>query len=308
MRHTGLSIAFLLAALLAFSPNLVDAAAGSGTSSGSRGTRTYTAPPPTATAPSTAAPMQRSATPQAAPNRAPTAAAAPAAGGFMSRNPLMAGMLGGLIGVGLGGMLFGGGFFSGMSGMGMGGMFGLLIQIVIIAFIARWLYTRFVRRPAMAGGPEIMDRTANDGAMQGANAPVAPPVVIGPQDYAAFEQILQGVQAAWSAQDMHTLQTLATPEMAGYFNDQLSDMASRGQRNTVTAVHLDQGDLSEAWAEQGRDYATVAMRFSMIDATYDSTGRVIKGNATTRTESTEVWTFLRTAGGRWILSAIQQTH
>ena len=308
MRHTGLFIAFLLAALLALAPTLVDAAAGSGSSSGSRGSRTYSAPPPTATAPSTAAPMQRSATPQAAPNRAPTAAAAPAAGGFLSRNPIMAGMLGGLIGVGLGGMLFGGGFFNGLSGMGMSGMLGLLIQVVIVAFIARWLYTRFVRRPATAGGPEIMDRSANDGALQGANAPVAPPVVIGPQDYAAFEQILQGVQTAWSAQDIHTLQTLATPEMAGYFNDQLSDMASRGHRNTVTAVHLEQGDLSEAWAEPGREYATVAMRFSMIDATYDSTGRVINGNPTTRTQSTEIWTFMRTAGGRWILSAIQQTH
>lgn len=306
MRHTGRFFAFVLAASLALAPTLVDAAAGSATSSGSRGTRTYSAPPPTATAPSTAAPMQRSATPQAAPNRAPGMAPAPAAGGFFSRSPFMSGLLGGVIGAGIGGMLFGGGFFHGISGFG--GFLGFLIQVVIVVLIARWLYTRFVRRPAMAGGPEMMDRTAMGGALPGGSAPAAPPVVIGPPDYAAFEQILQGVQTAWSAQDIHGLQNLATPEMVGYFNEQLSEMASRGVRNTVTAVHLEQGDLSEAWAEPGREYATVAMRFTMIDATYDSTGRVVQGNAAARTQSTEVWTFMRAPGGRWILSAIQQTQ
>lgn len=305
MRHTGLFFAFLLAATLALSPTLVDAAAGSGTSSGSRGTRTYSAPPPTATAPSTAAPMQRSATPApASPSYAP-GMAAPARPGFFSRSPFMSGLLGGMIGAGIGGMLFGGGFFHGISGFG--GFLGFLIQVVIVVLIARWLFGRFFRRPAMAGGPEMMDRTAM-GGMQGGSAQMAPPVAIGPPDYAAFEQILQGVQTAWSAQDIHGLQNLATPEMVGYFNEQLSEMSSRGVRNTVTAVHLEQGDLSEAWAEPGREYATVAMRFSMIDATYDSTGRVVQGNANARTQSTEVWTFLRAPGGRWILSAIQQTQ
>jgi predicted lipid-binding transport protein (Tim44 family) len=304
MRHTGLFFAFLLAASLALSPTLVDAAAGSGTSSGSRGSRTYSAPPPTATAPSTAAPMQRSATPQATPYRAPGLAPAPAAGGFFGRSPFMSGLMGGIIGAGIGGMLFGGGFFHGISGFG--GFLGFLIQVAIVVLIVRWLFRRFFR-PAMAGGPEMMDRTAM-GGMPGGSAPAAPPVAIGPADYAAFEQILQGVQTAWSAQDIHGLQNFATPEMVGYFNEQLSEMASRGVRNTVTAVHLEQGDLSEAWAETGREYATVAMRFSMIDATYDSTGRVVQGNANARTQSTEVWTFLRSPGGRWILSAIQQTQ
>ena len=305
MRHTGLFFAFLLAATFALSPTLVDAAAGAGTSSGSRGTRTYSAPPPTATAPSTAAPMQRSATPApSSPSYAP-GLAAPARPGFFSRSPFMSGLLGGMIGAGIGGMLFGGGFFHGISGFG--GFLGFLIQVVVVVLIARWLFGRFFRRPAMAGGPEIMDRTAM-GGLQGGGAQAAPPVVIGPADYAAFEQILQGVQGAWSAQDIHGLQNLATPEMVGYFNVQLSEMASRGVRNTVTAVHLEQGDLSEAWAEPGREYATVAMRFSMIDATYDSTGRVVQGNASARTQSTEVWTFLRAPGGRWLLSAIQQTQ
>jgi predicted lipid-binding transport protein (Tim44 family) len=94
--------------------------------------------------------------------------------------------------------------------------------------------------------------------------------------------------------------------MLSYFADQLSDQASHGVRNTVTEVKLEQGDLAEAWAEPGREYATVAMRFSMIDVTRDASGRVVEGDLAQRTEAIEVWTFLRAPGGHWILSAIQQ--
>jgi predicted lipid-binding transport protein (Tim44 family) len=72
-------------------------------------------------------------------------------------------------------------------------------------------------------------------------------------------------------------------------------------------VKLEQGDLSEAWSEAGLDYATVAMRFSMIDATHRiGDGSIVAGSDKARTEATEVWTFLRSRGGKWILSAIQQ--
>ena len=306
MRHTGLFFAFLLAATLALSPTLVDAAAGSGTSSGSRGARTYSAPPPTATAPSTAAPMQRSATPQAAPNSAP--GMAPATGGFFSRSPFMSGLLGGVIGAGIGGMLFGGGFFHGIGSFG--GFLGFLIQVLLVVLIGRWLFTRFFR-PATAGGPEIVTRmpTQNAALGGGGAAPSGPPpVAIGPADYKEFEQNLQAVQAAWSNQDINALRAVVTPEMLSYFSEQLSELASRGARNMVTAIHLEQGDLSEAWAEPGREYATVAMRFSMIDVTVDNAGHVLDGNPQQRTQTTEVWTFLRAPGAHWLLSAIQQTR
>ncbi len=104
------------------------------------------------------------------------------------------------------------------------------------------------------------------------------------------------------------MQRIATPEMVSYFAEQLAEQASRGVRNTVTDVQLEQGDLSEAWTEQGRDYATVAMRFSMIDVTRDAAGRVVDGDPTERTQATEIWTFVRAPGGRWLLSAIQQTR
>ena len=90
-------------------------------------------------------------------------------------------------------------------------------------------------------------------------------------------------------------------------DEQLSANASRGVENKVDAVKLERGDLSEAWSEGAIDYATVAMRFSMIDVTRRiADGTLVEGNEQVRTEVTEVWTFLRSRGGQWILSAIQQ--
>ena len=116
------------------------------------------------------------------------------------------------------------------------------------------------------------------------------------------------MQGAWSRQDLTGLQAMATPEMVSYFGEQLSEQVSRGVRNVVNDVSLISGDLSQAWTEQGRDYATVAMRFSMIDVTRDGTGRVVDGSPNEHVTATEIWTFVRSRGGHWILSAIQQAR
>ncbi|HYZ61478.1 MAG TPA: TIM44-like domain-containing protein, partial [Acetobacteraceae bacterium] len=50
------------------------------------------------------------------------------------------------------------------------------------------------------------------------------------------------------------------------------------------------------------------MRFSMVDVTRDSAGRIVDGDPNERTMATELWTFVRTPGGRWLLSAIQQAR
>ncbi len=116
------------------------------------------------------------------------------------------------------------------------------------------------------------------------------------------------MQAAWTAHDLAGLQRMATPEMVGVLAEQLAEQASRGVRNSVTDVRLLQGDLAEAWQESGRQYATVAMRFSMVDVTRDAAGRVVDGSPQEHVTATELWTFLRVPGGNWILSAIQQAR
>ena len=313
MRRTSFAIAAFAALALALAPGLAEARAGSGGSFGSRGSMTWSAPPSTGTAPYSAQPMQRSMTPN---SPSPGfGASAPGYGyGYGPRSGFMSGLMGGLIGAGIGGLLFGHGFFGGM--MGFGGFLGFLLQIFLLVLLVRFLIRRFRGpSPAFAGGPNIFARGGPPGrgptggpmgGMGGAAGP--PPIQIGPQDYQAFEQLLQAVQAAWSRQDLNTLRSLATPEMMSYFAEQLAGQTSQGVRNEVTEVRLLQGDLAQAWREGDREYATVAMRFSMIDVTRDGSGRIVDGSPSEHVTATELWTFLRSPGGRWILSAIQQAR
>ena len=303
MRRTSSLLAVVAALALVLQPGLALARAGGGGSMGSRGGYTFSPPPMTRTAPSYAAPIDRSLTPRPSnPAYGSPGYASPSRSGFGS------GLLGGLIGVGLGSMLFGHGF-----GFGGGGLLWLLLRIVIVVMLVRWVW-RLLRRntPAYAGAGNFFAR-GNQGVAPGAvpmgsGRAAAPPVAIGPDDFRAFEQSLHEIQDAWSRSDVNALGTLATPEMVSYFANQLSDYASRGERNTVTDVSLLSGDLAQAWAEQGRDYATVAMRFAMIDVTRDATGRITDGSPTEHVTATELWTFVRAHGGRWILSAIQQAR
>jgi predicted lipid-binding transport protein (Tim44 family) len=309
MRRTSTLLAAVAALSLALAPGFADARAGGGGSMGSRGSMTWSAPPTTRTAPTAAQPMQRSMTPST-PSPALGGATAPGSG-FGARSGFMSGLMGGLIGAGIGGLLFGHGFFGGM--MGYGGFLGFLLQIGLIVLAASWLVRWFRRRqsPAFAGGPNIFARggTPEPGPMGGFAGPAGPPPIqIGEQDYKAFEQLLQNIQAAWSRHDLNTLRSMVTPEMLSYFNEQLADQASHGARNEVSDVRLLQGDLAQAWREGSREYASVAMRFSMIDVTRDASGRVIDGSLLEHVTATELWTFMRSSGGQWILSAIQQAR
>jgi predicted lipid-binding transport protein (Tim44 family) len=315
MRRPAFLLTAMAALALVLTPVLAEARPGGGGSSGSRGSRTYSAPPPTQTAPGAAQRFDRTATQPGVP--ATTAAARPGMAGAAAANRgflgsfggalLMGGLIGGLLGFGL----FGG-------GAGFGAILGMLLQVALIGGLI-YLVVRLVRgrrqQPAMAGGPQGyafqgQPEAKQFGGMGGAKAMApAAPVAIGPQDYQGFERTLVEVNAAWSKRDLGALRAVATPEMVSYFAQDLRDLEARNWRNETRDVRLEQGDLAEAWHEEGEDYATVAMRFSLLDATFDNaTNTVVEGSTTQRTEATELWTFVRKGpGGRWMLSAIQQT-
>jgi predicted lipid-binding transport protein (Tim44 family) len=297
-------IPILLAVTLALAPALSQARPGQGMSLGSRGSQTWSAVPG-------ASPFQRSMTPNTYrnPSYGSSAYGNSAYGnGYGYRGgAFTSGLLGGLIGAGIGGLLFGHGFFGFHGGMGL---LGLLLQLFLLYMLARWVMRRFMGVPAMAGGPAMFGRTMfqqpGRPAMGGGAA--ARPVALAQPDYQQFTQLLQGIQAAWSNHDLNGLRAMATPEMVSYFAEQMAEQSSRGVRNLVTDVRLLEGDLSQAWAEGNRQYATVSMRFSMFDVTKDAAGRIVDGSQTERVTVTEFWTFLRVAGGHWVLSAIQQAR
>jgi len=307
LRHRWLIALAAIATALTLVATDADARAGGSFSGGSRGARTFSAPAPTRTAP-TAAPIQRSMT---QPGAATTGAAGATRPGLFGGG-MLGGLAAGFIGAGLFGMLFGHGFMGGMSGFAS--MLGLIIQIVLVIWIARLAFAWWQRRNAPAYATQAASPTPGAspagfggfGGMFGGNAPAGEPVTIEKADYDDFEQLLGEIQAAYSAEDLSALRAHVTPEMVSYFAEQLAENASRGVVNRVTDVKLLQGDLSEAWREGDVEYATVAMHFGLTDSMVERTsGRMVEGGSAG--EVTELWTFMRARNGAWLLSAIQQS-
>jgi predicted lipid-binding transport protein (Tim44 family) len=237
---------------------------------------------------------------------------APAGGGFFNRPGmgLFGGLAAGFLGAGLLGMLFGGGLFGGIGGFSS--IIGLILQIGLIVMLVRfamsWWQRRHETEAAYAGGPAPLgaQATFRNGTGFGLGSGSAPLEIL-PADYEAFERLLGETQDAWSNEDIARLQRMATPEMVSYIARDIEQHKARNVVNTVSGTKLLQGDLAEAWREGNTDFASVAMRYSLVDKTVDrATGRLVEGSEQPQ-EVTEVWTFLRERGGDWELSAIQQT-
>ncbi|MBL8589802.1 MAG: TIM44-like domain-containing protein [Methylobacteriaceae bacterium] len=309
-------------ALMLVAANVAEARTGAGRNSGSRGSNTNSPPPITNTAPRQAQPLPGPGMNAPRPGMPNTPAAQPNRwGGFLG------GLGAGLLGAGLMGMMFGGGFMNGIGSFM--GFLGFILQMALIAGLVMFAISWFRRRnqPAMAAAaPGSFQRNAAPGwpqagpaagGMFGASAAApqpAPvqtqPLEVQPADYDRFEAMLGEVQASYSAADRVALTRLVAPELANDLNAELDEMARRGVVNKLSGVKLLQGDLSEAWSEPGADYATVAMRYAIVDATIDrATGRVLDGDEKTPQQVTELWTFRREPGAGpqgWALSAIQQ--
>jgi predicted lipid-binding transport protein (Tim44 family) len=302
----AMALVLSLALPLMLAVSSADARVGGGMSLGSRGSRTFSAPPSTSTAPGTAQPFNRTFSQPGSPG-----IGSAAGGGFFNRpgRGLLGGFAAGFLGAGLLGMLFGGGMFGGLGGMSS--LLGLILQIGLIVILVRmamsWWQRRHGTAPAYAGAAAGYGAPSNMRAGSGFGlGSGSAPLEIVPADYEAFERLLGEIQAAWSNEDIARLRGLATPEMVSYIADDLAEHKSRNQTNVVSGVKLLQGDLAEAWREGDTDFASVAMRYSLVDKTVDNaTGRLVKGSDQP-TEATEVWTFLRPRGADWELSAIQQ--
>src|SRR4029077_10821226 len=189
------------------------ARAGGGFSGGSRGTRTFSAPPATQTAPNAAAPMQRTLT---QPGKAGTVGQSAARPGLFGGG-LLGGLAAGFLGAGLLGLLFGHGLFGGMAGFAS--LIGLLLQIVLVVIVARLIFAWWQRRnmqPAYAAAHPVTGHNFGglSGMLGGANlSPAGEHLAIAHSSYDAFERSLGDIQADYSTEDLSTLRAKVTPEM-----------------------------------------------------------------------------------------------
>ena len=292
------------------------ARAGGGGSSGSRGSRSYSAP----SSPG-AAPMSPT-----RPSQAPSSSfqQSPQRPGFGAG---IGGMLGGLVLGGLiGSLLFGG---TGQMGGGIG-----LLEIMLIAGLAYFAFSFFRRRQAVTAAPAgyadpgAMDAswrpepTSRSTAVFDAPAPAAAtdlargvahirqmdpgfdPTRFGEQASDVFFR----VQAAWMARDMGSVRTALTEEMHATMQAQCHELRAQRRVNRLENIAVRSVDVTEAWQEEGRDFATVRFLASLLDFTTDESGtQLLDGSRTEPVKFEEYWTFARPVGsGPWRLSAIQQ--
>ena len=297
LRQWRILVLLFFCLALAFTPSLAEARAGSssggfggGSSFGSRGLRSFEN--------NGASPLSRSLA-------SPPAAASPLAGAYggslYQRHPFLTGLFGGFLGSLL---------FHSLGGFGhfLGGILTLLIIVGLVFFVIRLFSGRGFSKTGVGGGmPRSIGAAAAPAAhYRGHDTTVAE------SDLNAFQAIHLAVQEAWSREDLARMRQLMTPEMLGYFSEELTRNSSQGVQNIVSEVRLLKGEISESWEEGDLQYATAYLRWSALDYVVRlgrSPGQpdyLVSGNPQVPTEAEEVWTFVRRRGGNWLLSAIQQ--
>jgi predicted lipid-binding transport protein (Tim44 family) len=285
-----------------------------GGSFGSRGSRTYYAPRSTSVTPGYVPPVSRSMTDRS--TATPYQQNGPGYGGGYAQPRrgfgFGGGLLTGLLAGGLIGHFFGGGF----GGAGGGGMLAAILQFALIGGVIWLLFRMFAGRRNAAPGASTFEApsygaasAAPFGSAAPAYAPPADDLAVANADQEAFERLLERLQEAFGREDYAALREITTPEVMSYLAEELSDNATHGRRNEVSQVRLLDGDVSEAWSENGQDYATVALRYESVDLMRDRTSGAIVSGSTTPSTTTELWTFVRPAGsaGDWKVSAIQES-
>jgi predicted lipid-binding transport protein (Tim44 family) len=322
----ALFCAGLVTAPLMIAPHQAEARAGwtsrGYSSMGSMGSRTYGNNGGSA--------INRSMTPNSSPSYGGSSHGG-AYGGYGGYHPFWSGLAGGLFGGWLGSMMFPhmGMGYGGYGGGGWGGGFFSIIIWLGLIYLGWRLFRGFFRGSfgggfgGFGGGPGMGPGMGFTGGMNsgfmgggpgavgyGGPGPGAPinQIAVGPSDQTAFEAVLKAVQGAWGKADLSTLRHYVTPEMLSYFSEELSENNSNGVENHVEDVELIKGDVREAWSEGNLEYATVALHWHARDWTTrtDSSNTVTDGDPHNAAEAQELWTFARSPGGHWLLSAIQQ--
>ncbi len=313
LKNIFILFVFAITALFSFTTFVSDAEARAGggrSSSGSRGSRSYSKPAAAPTAPQ----AQRPSTPP--PVQAPPQASS---GGFFRS------MAGGIVGGMLGGMLFRSMGFAGPGGVGGGGGIGLF-EIILIGGIIYLIY-RYIKKRREASDPQnnvnTFEPVASQPYQQSAVAYEAPQddVAAGlghirQMDYNFDEQRFNDsvmdsffkIQSAWMNRDLAPAGSLLTAPMRQTFQSDIDQLLREKRTNRLENIAVRNVEIVEAWQESGQDFITTLIYANLLDyTTDDTTGQVVSGSKTDPVKFEEYWTFTRPVGSNpWQLSAIEQ--
>ena len=124
----------------------------------------------------------------------------------------------------------------------LGGMLTFLIIGLLIAFLIRMFSGRGYSYAGVGTG---MARSVGAAA-----APTARfrgrDVNVSDSDLVEFQRIHAAVQDCWSRGDLGQMRRLMTPEMLGYFSEELTKNSSQGVQNVIGNVNLLKGEHSLA--------------------------------------------------------------
>jgi len=290
--------------------------AGGGKSTGSRGSRSHSAPDKPGQSPS-------SANQQAVP---PASAQQP-----IPQRSGWSGLMGGITGFVVGGMI-GSLLFGGMGG-GLFGGIGLMEMLLIggLLFFV-FSYMRRRQQPAPAGTYGYMPAPSAETPSWRSESRDASTATMGTtatvsdlergighirQRDSAFDlerfadtasDMFFNLQAAWTARDMGSVRTLMSPEMYETMQQECDRRRAERRINRLENIAVRSAQVTEAWQESGQDFVTVHFLASLLDYTVEETSnQVLEGSRTEPVKFEEYWTFSRPIGPHpWQLSAIQQ--
>jgi len=302
-----------------------EARAGGGRSSGSRGSRSFSAPTRPAT-PSGSTFGQRSTAPPYA-VRTDESLSRLSPYGSLWRS-----IGGGLVGGFLGSMLFrslgfaGSGVHGSTGGWGGPGVLDLLL-IGLIGFVA---YQFFFKRSASRSADRYRGEPAYIGDYLRSSPPAPSTALPSAPVHNLDQQVAQlrvldpdfdprrfcddamdfffRLQAAWSARALSSLRHCLTDEIAAQIQADIDRLKREGRINRIENIAVRTTELSEVWQEAGQDFATVYFYANCLDYEVEESGNtVVRGSKLEPGKFEEYWTFTRPVGGDiWKLSAITQ--
>jgi predicted lipid-binding transport protein (Tim44 family) len=308
------------------------ARAGGGSRSGSRGSRSYSAP----SMPSSRSPSTRPTSPYSQPSPGSGSYVDQPSSSSFGRSSFGQGLTGGLVGGLLGNMLFSGRGYAGPVGSGQGGSSVGLLDMILIGLVIYFFFKLMRRRrnqlAAQSGYQSSLDYQQPPGYGSGLEPPVEmygqpeiPPEARNLQS--GLEQIRRSdpgfteaqfvetaqdlffrIQAAWMNRSLDGVQSILVEEMSNNFLIEFAEMKQKGQTNRLENIAVRRVDITEAWQEHGTDYITVLFTANLLDYTVDDkTGQVVAGDRNVPVKFEEFWTFCRLSGqSQWALAGINQ--